>query len=201
MLWRIISFPKCVHHIFLSHCQEDRDQLVLPIHERLQTAGVVPWLDQEDYYYGRDSRTALRDGILRSRHIVFFVTEAMLNVARGWCVFELAYAELLDVNLRTRGGQLANPFLPLFLLKQDDVRLPRSVWQAVRERGRFFDSDRNGDPIEWCANQIRDYLLREQVLSKDAARLAEQDSFFATMLAEVPGLQDRVAKFQPKRIR
>src|SRR4051812_37711552 len=113
MFWQITSFPRCEYHVFLSHCAEDRDILVRPIYDRLTAAGVTPWLDQEDYYYGRDSRSALRDGITRSRHVAFFVTDAMLATARGWCVFELALTETAELNFRVTGGQLANLFLPL----------------------------------------------------------------------------------------
>ena len=102
MFWQITSFPKCEHHAFLSHCAEDRAVLVRPVYDRLLAAGVVPWLDQEHYYYGRDSRAALRDGILRSRHVVFFITDAMLDTPRGWCVFELAMTEVAELNFRGR---------------------------------------------------------------------------------------------------
>lgn len=73
------------------------------------------------------SREALRDAVLDSRHMVFFVTDAMLSSVRGWCLLELAYAEILDVNLSHQGGSLATSILPLFLVDQADARLPRSV--------------------------------------------------------------------------
>lgn len=200
MFWQITSFPKCSHHVFLSHCQEDRNGLVLPVHDQLTSAGIAPWLDQEDYYYGRDSRSALRDGLLRSRHVVFFVTDAMLTAARGWCILELAYTELLEANFRVTGGQLSHQLLPLFLIPQSDERLPRSVWQLVRDRGRFHNPGADGDPVNWCANEIRQFLLREQELARDIAKQADQDSRFKSRLKSTPGLFDRVTKFHPKRI-
>lgn len=83
MFWQIHSYPPCDHHAFLSHCADDRAWLVHPVFDELKARGIIPWLDREDYYYGRDSRTALRDGLLRSRHVVFFVTRAMLGYTRG----------------------------------------------------------------------------------------------------------------------
>lgn len=198
MFWKISSFPKCEHHAFLSHCQEDRESLVLPVQQELDARGVVTWLDQEDYY-GRPSRAAVRDGLLRSRHAVFFVTEAMLTSARGWCVLELALAELLELNLQHAGGGLAHVVLPLFLVGQGDGRLPRSVWKATRDRGNFYDG--SGDTVAWCAGQILQFLTREQSLSREFVRAARTDPFLAGSLAAVPGLHDRVTKFEPRRLR
>ena len=200
MFWQVTSFPRCRYHAFLSHCAEDRDGLVRPVHDRLLVGGVVPYLDQEDYYYGRDSRSALRDGVLRSRHVVFFVTDAMLSTARGWCVFELAFAELVELNFVTPGGQLANLFLPLFLVPQGDGRLPRTVWQAVRDRGRFHTPASDGDPVAWCEREVRDFLAREQRLSQDMATLARRNPVFEALLQQTPGLFDRATKFQPGRL-
>lgn len=192
-----MSFPKCKNHIFLSHCQEDRDSLVRPVYEALAKEGVVSFIDVADYYYGRDSRSALKDGILDSRHVIFFITDAMLNNARGWCVFELAFSELLDSNFHFRGGKLATAFLPLFLIPQIDDRLPRSVWQAVRDRGRFVDPTET-DLVTWCCLQIREFLQRESRLSKNWAKLAKEDNELSDDLKRVSGRLDRVTKFQPR---
>lgn len=40
---------------------------------------MIPRPDREDDHYGRDPRTALRDGLSRSRHVVSFVTRAMMG--------------------------------------------------------------------------------------------------------------------------
>ena len=200
MFWQLASFPKCQHHVFLSHCQEDRDALVRPVYERITDSGIVPFLDVEDYYYGRDSRTALKDGILDSRHTVFFITDNLLNNARGWCIFELAFAEMLDSNFHFRGGKLANAFLPLFLISQSDERLPRSVWQLLRDRGRFYNLQSDGNSSEWCFREVREFLQRESKLTRNVADLARADVRFAEDLKAIPGRFDRVTKFHPKRL-
>lgn len=197
MFWQVASYPKCEFHVFLSHCQEDRDRLVRPVHESRLAKGFKPFLDIEDYYYGRESRAALRDGILDSRHVIFFVTDAMLNSARGWCVMELAFAELLDANLTHRGGKLANVFLPLFLVPQSDPRLPRSVWQLIRDRGRFCDMSEVSDTVLWCHQQIDEFLRREAKTTRNLAQIALQNPTFSDDLQRVVGLQRRVTKFQP----
>jgi hypothetical protein len=104
VFWQLQSYPVCTHHVFLSHSREDHDPLVRPVSDALVADGVVPWLDREDYYYGRDSRSALRDGVLRSRHAVFFVTAELIASGRGWCAFELAFAEVLQATLAWPGG-------------------------------------------------------------------------------------------------
>src|SRR5450432_1699111 len=121
MFWQITSFPRCEFHVFLSHCAADRTWLVHPVYEELRRRKIIPWLDRDDYYYGRDSRTALRDGLLRSRHIVFFITLGMMDYKRGWCSMELAYSGLLQANLSNPGGTLLNYELPLFFLDQTDA--------------------------------------------------------------------------------
>ena len=65
MFWQITSYPRCEYHVFLSHCARDRSDLVHRVYDELMRRKIVPWLDRDDYYYGRDSRTALRDGLLR----------------------------------------------------------------------------------------------------------------------------------------
>jgi hypothetical protein len=198
--WSIDYFPGCTHHAFLSHCREDRADLVIPVYEALTTTGVTAWLDQVDYTYGRDSRTALKDGVLYSRHVVFFVTPAMISTGRGWCVFELAFAELLQAALH-RGEPLVNVFLPLFFLPQSDPALPRTVWQATRDRGNFLEPKRGPKAkarrVEWAVEQVVQFLGNEEKRSADMAARAAADRTFRQELAKPPGLLQRVTRFDP----
>lgn len=201
MLWQIRTFPKCRHHVFLSHCQEDHDSLVRPVYDALVASKVVPWLDATDYTYGRSSREALQDAVLASRHVVFFVTDAMLRSARGWCVLELAYAEILGANLKGRGGSHAHAFLPLFLVEQADERLPRSVWQAVRNDGHFLPPGATDQAEQWCVQEIKKFLMGEQTMSGDLNTSCVEDAGLKAELQRTPGLYDRVTKFEPRRLR
>jgi len=196
VFWTVAAFPRCTHHVFLSHCREDHDELVRPVHERLATNNISGWLDREDYHYGRDSRTALRDAILRSRHTVFFVTPAMLATGRGWCVLELAYAELLQVSLVRPGGALANVILPLFFVPQSDVTLPRSVWQLARDRGRFCDAPHDGR-VDWAVSEIARFLRDEQRIATDSATFYKNDRAFRKELDARTGLTERATQFDP----
>lgn len=201
MFWQLHSFPPCQHHVFLSHCRENHDALVKPVYDALVADGLTPWLDREDYYYGRDSRTALRDGVLRSRHVVFFVTRDMITTGRGWCVFELAYAELLQGALSYAGGVLANVVLPLFFVPQSDPELPRTVWQVTRDRGRFHDPAVDGDPVGWSCREILRFLRDEQQLATDLRTTAARDRPFREGLRKQrPGLYERVTRVDPAPI-
>ncbi len=200
MFWQISSFPRCEYHVFLSHCALDRTNLVHPVYDELKRRGIVPWLDREDYYYGRDSRTALRDGLLRSRHVVFFITLGMMDYRRGWCPMELAYSDLLQANLIHAGGPLLNFELPLIFLDRADAELPRTAWDALRDRGRFHQLS-DGDPILWAVDQIVAFLHREQDLALDMAKVVVPGEPVYIALAGRPGLITRITQFDPGPIR
>lgn len=196
MFWQITTFPLCQHHVFLSHCAGDREWLVRPVADRLKQQQIIPWLDQEDYYYGRNSRTALRDGLLRSRHVVFFVTLAMMDYRRGWCPMELAYADLIQANLLQAGGPLVNLMLPLFFLQRNDAELTRTVWNEPRDRGEFH-SAADGDPVDWAVCRIGDFLRREQDLALDMSKLFRRGPQRAALNERAGGLVQRVTAFDP----
>lgn len=201
MFWQITSYPRCEYHVFLSHCADDRQRLVYPVYDELRRRGVIPWLDREDYYYGRDSRTALRDGLLRSRHVVFFITLAMMDYRRGWCPMELAYSDLLQTNLVHPGGPLLNYELPLYFLDRTDPELPRTVWGAPRDRGTFHHPS-DDDYVAWAIDQISDFLHREQALALNMAKVIVPGQRIQRELVErgQPGLIERVTQFDPSPI-
>ena len=199
MLWQIRFFPRCSHHVFLSHCREDRDWLVFPLFEALQRCGIVPWLDRHDYPYGRTSFEALRDSVLKCRHTIFLVTTAMLDQPRGWSIVELAWAELIQENLRVAGATLQTIALPLFFLDYADGRIARSAWQPLCERA-VFHQPRYGAPVSWATRQIRDFLQREARRGKDVADGVQQDARLRDQLADPPGLFDRVTARYPESL-
>lgn len=199
MFWTTDFFPRCEHHVFLSHCAEDRTGLIHPIYNTLRERGIRGWLDLHDYPYGRGSRAALRDAIIGCRHVVFLVTDAMLTQARGWCVQELAWTELLQENLVQAGGPLQNVFLPLYFVEPSDRRLPRSVWQAARDRGAFCPVGRTHQ--EWAVDQIEAFLRREEQIATKFRKFSRRNEEFRTRLRAKHGLFDRVTRFDPQPLR
>jgi hypothetical protein len=222
MHWQIATFPRYTHHVFLSHAAEDRSRLVVPLWERLVARGVIPWLDRDDYTYGRSSRAALRDGILKCRHVVLLITDAMLRYNRGWCLLELAYAELLQANVIWPGGDLQHVILPLFIVRRNDRRLPRTVWQDRRTERQFFPGRlplRN--PVAkmatnmlttagilpaiatfesraaWAADQILQFLRHEQGFTQQKTVEVSQDPILRAWVQSHPGLLERITSFEP----
>ena len=197
MFWVIESFPpQCEFHIFLSHSGEDRADFVFPLFNDLTHRGIVPWLDRHHYPYGRGSRAALRDSILQCRHTVFLITDAMLASPRGWCVQELVWAELLQANLVSPGAILLNVILPLFFTDFSDSRLSRSVWQLLRDSGKFCPA--GATRVEWAANEIEAFLRREEQWASHVRTTARPRSDRRTDLKKKPGLLNRVTRFDPQ---
>ncbi|MCU0706009.1 MAG: hypothetical protein MUF18_18755, partial [Fimbriiglobus sp.] len=148
---------------------------MLPVFERLRERGFLPWIDRHDYPYGRGSRA---------------------TQSRGWCVQELAWAELLQDNLIHAGGPaLLNVTLPLYFVPPNDSRLPRSVWQTGRERGPFRPAGVRR--VDWAVEQIIRFVTREQHQTEQVAGYALQSTLFRNQLLAKPGLSQRVTQFSP----
>jgi hypothetical protein len=199
MSWQITYYPRCLHHVFLSHCAIDRTSLVHPVHEELKRRTIVPWLDRDDYYHGRDSRSALRDGLLDSRHVVYFVTLGLMDYKRGWCAMEAAYSDLVQANLVYPGGNLLNFELALFFLDRAYTGLPGTVWDRFRDSGKFHHPS-DGDAVAWAVNEIVEFLHREQKLALDRTKELLPGRPVYDDLSNVTGLIDRVTQFDPTPI-
>jgi hypothetical protein len=195
--WSISHFPACRFHVFLSHCDEDRGWLAFPLFKRLESLGVMPWLDLHHYPLGTDPFEALREGILRCRHVVYLVTLATLSQGRGWTAIEKAYAGLLQDSLSDNGRELAHVELPLFFLQPNDERLTRSVWGCLRYRGTFAPN--SADRVEWAAQQIRRFVTDEQIRALEFSVDLEKDSPFRERIEgrNQPGLIDRICAHYP----
>lgn len=198
MAWAITRFPACTHHVFLSHSSVDKSDLVYPVHHRLEAAGVSPWIDRHHFAYGRDSLAALREGVLACRHVVFFITPALLSNARGWCAAELAYSGIVQGNLLGDGDALVNVILPLILVPNPADVLPHTVWRTVWDRGPVYDPTPGVDPTTWAVAAILRFLRDEERLAKQHARLTRQDANLRRTVDRVPGLRKRVTQFDPQ---
>ena len=196
MLWQVQFFPQCTHHVFLSHCREDREWLVRPLNAALQREAITTWLDLHDYPYGRTSFGGLRDGVLKSRHTVFLVTQAMLVQSRGWSLIERAWVHLLQENLCEAGGELQTVALPLFFVERSSELLLRSAWQAIRDRAAFHHPA-DGNPVAWATRQIVGFLLRQEQRGLDNSKWLAEDSHAKARLESRQGLVDRVLARHP----
>jgi len=199
MFWSLPYFPACSHHVFLSHCREDADEIVLPVFNELKTKGIAPWIDRHDYLYGRTSIESLKDSILRSRHTVFFITEAMLTVARGWCVVEYTLSRMLQDTL-IRSISFSHVILPIFFVDKNHPLIARSVWRDFVERGVFWNpAGVKEDLAKWATNEVAKFLLHEQKYAEEMRILIQQSPSIARYVDE-PGLFERVTSMQPESI-
>lgn len=200
MSFLIDSFPRCAHHVFLSHTGRDKEDLVVPVYRRLKALGVIPWIDRHDFAFGRDSLAALEEGVLLSRHVVFFLTPAMLTNSKGWCPVELAYADLLQRNLRGNGIDWVNVILPLILLPDPNAILPGTVWRTLADRGATHKPDRDTEQVSWAVEAIHRFLMMEQRRAEHLERRSKKEKAFRESLTRTPGLKERVTLFEPQPI-
>ena len=196
--WRIRGLPRCTHHVFLSHCAEDRAQLVQPIYEALENRKYLPWLDRHDYPRGRDPFAALRDGILSCRHVVPIITANSLTQGRGWTSVEIAYSELLQANLRFLSIELCAIQFPLLFLPRDDEMLRRSAWAPLIDRGRFYGPGRiDRGAIDWAIDEVVEFVKQEEIRGVEVAEQVERDPAFSAIFGTEPNLLGRIMCLDP----
>lgn len=196
--WIISHFPRCEFHVFLSHCAEDRAWLVRPLFEQLKRRRIIPWIDWHHYPSGTDPYEALRDNILRCRHVVYLITEAMLTQGRGWVLLEKAFAGLLQDNLRYSSMELCHVELPLCFLPRPHAILPRSAWQPIVPKGRFSPL---GNEIDWAAAEIERFVIQEQRRALDISTSGHHDPDVRAWINARAGLADRIFGAYPDILR
>ncbi len=198
MPFAIDFYPRCTHHVFLSHSGADKTTLLMPVYEQLRSRRITSWIDQHDFVYGRDSLTALGEGLLNCRHVVFFITPAMLANPKGWCPVELAYADLVQRNLRTPSLDLVNVMLPLLFVPKND--LAPTVWRTVSDKGQSHDANQHPDAVRWAVTAIERFLRNEESRAKQLETRRKRDNEFQLHLEQRPGKRDRVTRFHPRTL-
>lgn len=200
--WQISQWPKCEFHVFLSHCAEDREQFVIPLQQELQRRQIASWIDSHHYPLGTSSHEALRDGLLRCRHVVYLVTRETLQRARGWVAVERTYGDLIQSNFRHQEVELSHVELPLYFVPQDDKVLARSIWQSIREKGKFYAgvnvSTRKA--IQWAASQIDAFVQQEEKRGMEIGEYVEQDQTLREKYVHETNALRRIAAIDPQRL-
>ena len=198
--WKVERLPRCTHHVFLSHCAEDRVRLVQPVFDVLEDNAYGPWLDHHHYPRGQGAFAALREGIMRCRHVVYFVTASFLSQGRGWNSVELAYANLLQENLSFR-LELCHIQFPLFFVPQDKAGLLRSAWGPLVERGRFYPPGRvDSGAVRWATQQIMAFIRQEERRGASLVDQVKNDPSLQPFLEYEPHLLKRIMCGDPVRL-
>jgi hypothetical protein len=192
--WAVNHWPSCDFHVFLSHCAEDRNSLVKPVQTRLESSQVITWLDVHDYPAGRDPFEILREEILRCRHVVFFLTEAMLRQARGWSAVERSYAEVVQNTLTHGPLEVCHVELPLVFVRRDHSVLNRSIWAPLLPKAVFYSGRRHSlrDRIDWASETISEFVRREQQWGLEIGLRIEIDEELTERFGRDANLFDRV---------
>jgi hypothetical protein len=196
--WGIRHLPRCTHHVFLSHCAEDRRRLVLPVFHCLEREHRLPWIDLHHYPIGQGPFEALREGIIRCRHVVCFVTERFLAQGRGWNSVENTYANLLQENLHFRSQETCHIQLPLFFLPRGDLTLRRSAWGPFINRGRFYaGAGIRKRAVQWATRQIIEFVRQEETGGACLIEQLRSDPGFKLWASEEPNLRRRIMCADP----
>lgn len=197
--WQISHWPKCEFHVFLSHCAEDREHFVIPLQKELERRQITSWLDRHHYPLGTSSHEALREGLLKCRHIIYLITRETLKQARGWVAVEKTYGEVIQSRFRHEELELSHVELPMYFVRRDDKVLVRSIWQSVGEKGQFYVGKNvaTRKAIRWTAGQIEEFVRREELRGEQIAEIVKHDPMLTAQFGHDPNLLRRIAASDP----
>ena len=108
----------------------------------------------------------------------------------------MAWADLLQDNLREPGGILQTIALPLVFLDRNDARLSHSVWHPFVDRAIFYRSQ-DGDAVTWATRQIEAFVMREAQHGADNAAWLEEASNARDRLGRRQGLIEGITAVHP----
>ncbi len=75
------------YDVFISHASEDKDAVVRPLAQALQTAGLRVWFDEFALRIGDSLRQKIDQGLANSRFGVVVLSQAFFD--KGWTNYEL----------------------------------------------------------------------------------------------------------------
>lgn len=176
--WRVTHWPNVGCHVFLSHVREDRNSLVRPIDDALRSSGIIPWFDRRDYPSGRDSMEALREELLKCRHVAYLISDSLLQQSRGWPIVERTYSELIQKQLCYGATEFQHFELPLVLADPAHPLFNESPWRLLLSRARFYlwRSNIAESPEEWAVREIREFVFQEQLWAEDIEKRLRRDT-------------------------
>jgi hypothetical protein len=197
--WTIDCWPTLGFDVFLSHCAEDRRRLVIPVFQQLRDLRLSPWLDQHHYPSSTDPFEALRDQLVRCRHVVYFITPNLLKQGRGWCAAERSYAELVQRHFQYAASTLWTYEIPLIFTHCDDERLRRSTWAPLLPKARWYAlrSTPRMSKSSWAVREIKAVLQQQHATISATEVQIAADSQLQGFLAGFPGLRERLTSRLP----
>lgn len=197
--WIIEDWPSCQFHVFLSHVREDTETLVKPLAARLEELGVIVWGDWKHFGSPRDSLRLLRDKILRSRHVVYLITQNAMRQGRGWLAAERAYGSLMQSTLMVGDLPLLDVELLLLTLPKTNADVSQSVWQPLLNQSNAVSVIRqsNSETIAECCSRIVSLVRHVEQNGPGILGLVQDDPMLRYRLRLCPELEDRLTGISP----
>ena len=125
---------------FISHVGEDAAEVASLKAEIEAYSGrggrrpLVCFLDVHNWPIGNVNSGVIREHLLRSSHMVAWVSPAYLATNRGWVWMELAYAELIELSMNLGSFDLRHPYVVPIFREMTVERLERTPWLAYWQR-------------------------------------------------------------------
>jgi hypothetical protein len=138
--WFVSRNPAAIQYaFFISHVGEDAAEvgrLKSAIEAYSGRGGRPPltcFLDVANWTIGNENSVVIRKYLLKSAHMVAWISPEYLRSLRGWVWMELAYAELIELSLNSDGYELRQPYIvPVFrgvALEQTERTPLLKYWQ------------------------------------------------------------------------
>lgn len=197
--WIIDNWPTCQFHVFLSHVREDTETLIEPLAALLEQHGVIVWGDWKHFGEPRDSLQLLRDKLLKSRHVVYILTENALSQGRGWLAAERAYAALIQSALTIETFRTLDVELLLLTLPKSHDLVSQSAWHPLLAEKQAFSlaSSTVSDQVANCCQRILDMIRNVERNGATLLEVIQQDPMLRHQLGLTANLEDRITGAAP----
>jgi hypothetical protein len=145
------------YDVFLNHRGPDtKDQFVVPLVQKLQDAGIRPFLDRREIHHGEDIFKAIEDALASARiHIAFFSR----NYAQStYCLSELH--KMLGTG---------RPIITVFYdVRPDHVRRPRNMHGPYAAAFKIHEAREKPDVVQnWATALEKAAAIRGFVRASD----------------------------------
>lgn len=197
--WIIDNWPSCQFHVFLSHVREDTETLIKPLAALLEQQGVIVWGDWKHVCEPRDSLQLLRDKLLKSRHVVYLLTENALKQGRGWLAAERAYAALIQSALTIEKLRALNVELLLLTLPKSHDLVNQSVWYPLLTNSSTVSltSESRTELISICCQRIVELVRNVERNGAHVLEAIQEDPMLSYRLRLTSELEDRLTGAAP----
>ena len=165
---------------FVSHVAEDEaDSLQLKAEIEAYSGrggrmALTCFLDAQNWPKGNPSGMVMRDYLRRSAHMVAWISPGYLASTRGWVWMELAYAELIELNMNHGHDGLYRPFIVPVFRNVKVEHLARTPWLGYWDRQVVTPNQEH--PIPEIALQLVDFHEQEAQKRAEGRRLSGRPS-------------------------